>query len=519
MTAPLRRLTLSDWPVDERRAMTAAAIGLFGSFFISATWGCVILPVQRAFAMAVDGEILLRQLPDIAGLLMIPTIGAFGASVSSGRMLAAAACMATAGAVIATLAPTQGWLLAGLALMNVGRSVVGVAAFASVGEAITHEGRRTSAYAALGAVAPVAFITGPVLATWLSGMGSWRLVASCWIASGMLVASAAWLSRTAAARPAKVQRDARREPFTPLLAGLTLVGVVQSLGVMAVHGPGSGHAMAWMSGTLASGAAWFALSRVFRASTVGGRTLQVPGLWPILMVAMIGQCGDLWFYVAAIARFVHQLTPLQVSLSMLAAQFAGLLGAWAAAWLIHRVGLRLAGTLLMAAYAITMFASCAQTIDQPLWFAIAVLCVAAVAELGSGVCLSTAIMSCATQGLDRSVSSCRSAAMGIGNAITVLLVAASVSHAMATSIRLEAEARNVSPSSVEALAVAVRDNVPISKIGPELDLSPTLVQELRQVRRGVMVHGFQVHGWVSGTVLTVAAVGFWVVRRDARPAA
>lgn len=519
MTPLLRRLTLSEWPVDERRAMAGAAIGLFSSFFISATWGSVILPVQHAFAMAVDGEILLRQLPDIAGLLVIPTVGAFSASVSSGRMLAAAAGMATVGAMLATLAPTQGWLLVGLALMNVGRSVVGVSAFACVGESITHEGRRTSAYAALGAVAPVAFITGPVLATWLAGMGSWRLVGVCWIGGGILLASAAWLSRTAAVRPAKVRRNAWREPFTPLLAGLTLIGVVQSLGVIAVHGPGSGHAMAWAGGTLASGAAWFALSRALRASTVDGRTLRVPGLWPILVVAMIGQCGDLWFYVAALARFLHHLTPLQVSLSMLAAQFAGLVGAGTAAWLIHRVGLRLAGTLLTALYAATMFASCLQSVDQPLWVAIAILCVAAVAELGSGVCLSKAIMSCATQGLDRSVSSCRSAAMGIGNAITVLLVAASVSHAMATSIRLEAEARNVSPSSVEALAIAVRDNVPISKIGPELDLNPSLVQELREVRRGVMVHGFQVHGWVSGTVLVVAAAGFWMVRRDARPAA
>ena len=507
----LRRVMLSHWPVADRVAMVGATIALFGSFFVAASWGSIVLPVQRAFAMSADVEILLRQLPDIAGLLVVLGIGAFGASVSGSRLLAVAAGFVLVGATLAIAAPAQGWLLLGMSLMNVGRSVVGVAAFASVGAAISDEGRRTTAFATLGAVAPVAFITGPVLAGWLLGLGNWRFVGSCWLVGALLIGLASWLSRMPATRPA--DPGPRKEPWTPILGGITLVGVVQALGAVTLHGALSLAALSWTSVTVAAAAAWFGLCRSLPSPTVDGRTLRVPGLLPILLVAMIGQCGDLWFYVGAIARFVHRLTPLQVSLALLAAQVASFGGACLGGWLIRRIGLCRSGTLLLAVYAAAMFASCVQAVDQPLWIAIGVLCVAAVAELGSGVCFAQAIMSCATKGLDRQVSSYRSAAMGIGNALTVLLVASSVGHTMVQAIRHEAELRQASPRTSDMLAQAIRDNVPTGVIGRELDLTPEQIEELRTIRSEVMVAGFRTHGWVSGMVLAVAAVGFWVVQR------
>jgi hypothetical protein len=229
---------------------------------------------------------------------------------------------------------------------------------------------------------------------------------------------------------------------------------------------------------------------------------------------MIGQCGDLWFYVGAFARFAHHLTMLQVSFAMLMAQFASLGGACVAGWLVRRAGLQSSGALLLALYSLAMFASCTVTSANPLWVLVLILSIAAVAEIGAGVCLSQAIMSRAPSGQDRAVSSYRSAAMGIGNALALLLVASSVGRAMTRSIRQEAEARETPPAAVEALVKAVRDNVPTSVIGRELDLSREHEQELRLVRREVMVDGLRAHGMVSGTVLAVAAVGFWAVVRD-----
>jgi predicted MFS family arabinose efflux permease len=515
-TARWRHAVLAHWPAQERGTLVGAALALLGSFFVVSTWSLVILPVQRAFAMPADGEILLRQLPDVAGLLVILAVGVFGSSVSGARLLAAAAAITLPGALLATLAPSPVWLVLGASLMNVGRSVVSVAAFASVGSAIRHEGRRTSAFATLGAVPPVAFITGPVVGAWLQGWGDWRWVGICWCAGAALIGVAAWLSREVAA-PASSPQE-RKEPWTPLVGGVMLVALVQCIGAIAHHGWRSGSTMAWGGGMLVAGAAWFMLARWLPRPSVDGRTLRLPGLMPILLVCMVAQCGDLWFYVAAIARFGYGLDPLQVSLAMLAAQIASLLGACLAGWLVHRIGLRFAGTLLLSIYAFAMFLSGTHAVERPLWTLIAVLCMAAPAEIGAGVCLSQTIMSRAPPGLDRQVSSYRSATMGVGNALAVLLVASSVGHAMSTAIRHEAEIRQVSPWKAEALAAAVRDNVPSGEIGRDLDLGVDQVEELRRVRRGVLALGFRTHGWVSGSVLAAAAIGFWLVRRDDLPA-
>ena len=216
---------------------------------------------------------------------------------------------------------------------------------------------------------------------------------------------------------------------------------------------------------------------------------------------------------------VRDRVALQGSLAMLVAQFASLAGACVAGWLIRRVGLRGSGAFLLALYSAAMFASCIVTSTSPLWILIGILSVAAVAEIGSGVCLSQAIMSCAPKDGERAVSSYRSAATGIGNALALLLVASSVSHAMGESMREEAVLRNTPADKVHVLVQAVRDNVPTSVIGRELDLSEERVQELRVARLEVIVDGFRAHGLVSGSVLAVAAAGFWLVRRDERPRA
>lgn len=510
----LRHITLADWPARDRSTLLGAALAMFGSMFLVATWGMIILPIQQAFHASADGEVLLRQLPDIAGLFSVLAVGAFGRQVSSSRLMIFAAIAALAGAMFMLFASAFGWLIFGLSLMSVGRSVVSVATFAAIGATIEDESRRTSAFATLGAAAPIAFIVGPVVAGAMLGAGGWRRIGILWLVSALVLALAAWLMRA----PVQPREPvARREPWTPILGGITLVGIVQSLSTVTMHGPGSLASMAWLGGTLLSGAAWFVLARVLANPTIDGRTLRVPGLIPILIVAMIGQCGDLWFYVGALARFVHQLTALQGSLAMLVAQCASLAGAGVAGWLVHRVGLRASGALLLALYSAAMFMSCVVISTSPLWIPITILSVAAVAEIGSGVCLSQAIMSCAPKGGERAVSSYRSAATGIGNALALLLVASSVSHAMGESMREEAILRNAPADKVPLLVQAVRDNVPTSVIGRELDLSEERLKELRAARLEVIVDGFRAHGLVSGSVLAVAAAGFWVVRRDKRP--
>jgi len=511
----LHRALLLHWSARERSALIGAALALFGSFLLNATWGVVILPIQRDFELGVDGEVLLRQLPDIAGLLAIPVVGALCTDISAFRIAMAATLSTLVGATTMTLAPSLAWVVVGMSLVSIGRSMVGVLAFAVVGASIEDEGRRTSGFATLGAVTPAAYIISPVIAGALIDMGGWRWVGAVWISGGLVLALGTWWLRSLSPSTA---RTGHQEPWTPILAGITLVGLVQAIGAIALHGVISGWALLWVGGTVAAAGVWFGLVRVLPNPSLDGTTLRTPGLLPVLVVAMVAQCGDLWFYVGAIARFVKGLTPFQISLVLLAAQFAALGGACLAGWLTRRIGLRATGTVLIGLFAASMFASCVQSTALPLSVTVAILSVSAVAELGTGVCLSQAIMACAPKGLDRQVSSYRSAATGVGNALALLLVASTVSHVMSASIREHAEAaKPAHPEKIESLVRAVQDNVPNATIGRQLGLSPDRMAELRVARREVIVDGFRAHGLLSGVVLSIAAVGFWFVRRDAAP--
>jgi MFS family permease len=509
----LHRALLRHWPAPERNALIGATLALFGSFLLNATWSVVVLPIQRAFELGVEGEVLLRQLPDIAGLLAVPLVGALGTGISAFRLaLTAAVCMCV-GAIVMTFAPSLVWLVGGMSLVSVGRTMVGVLAFAVVSASITDEGRRTSGFATLGAVTPTAYIISPVVAGALLDMGGWRWVGAVWICGAVVLAlGTGWLRDLSSS----AAQAGRKEPWTPILAGITLVGLVQAIGAIALHGVLSGLALVWIGGTVAAASAWFVLVHLLPNPSLDGTTLRTPGLLPMLVVALVAQCGDLWFYVGAVARFVRGLSSFQISLALLVAQFAALGGACLAGWLIRRVGLRATGTALIGLFAASMFVSCVQSTTLPLVVTVAILGVSAVAELGSGVCLSKAIMTLSPKGLDRHVASYRSAATGVGNALALLLVASTVSHVMGASMRQHAEAaRPGDPERIEALVRAVQDNVPNGTIGRQLGLSPDRVAELREVRREVIVDGFRAHGLVSGSVLAIAAVGFWLVCRPA----
>lgn len=507
----LRVATLADWPSRERTVLVGASLALFGGFLLQSSWSAVILPIQGEFSVGVDGEVLLRQLPDVAGLLAVPAVGAFGARGRVDRTVWLAAAVMVAGTVLMLLAPTFGWLVAGASMNSVARSMVGVLAFAAVGASVPDESRRTTAFVVLGVMAPAGYMVGPVLAGALLGSGGWRFVAAVWLASAAVMAAAAWWLRGPSAHG---EATARNEPWTPMLAGVTLVGIVQSLAASTLHGPISGIALGWSAGTCVAATMWFVLAHRLSNPSLGVRTLMVPGLMPVLMVTMLAQFGDLWFYVAVIAGLVHRLAPWQVPLALLTAQIASLVGAGLAGWFIRRVGIRRTGTALLGLFAASMFLSCAQTSDLPLWITLAILCVSAVAELGVGVCMSQAVMSCAPKGLDGPVSAYRSAANGIGNALALLLIATTVGQAMGQSTRERAVARGASPERVEALVQSVLENVPNSVIVRQLELRPDQAAELREARREVMMEGFRAHGFVSGVVLSFASIGFWFVRRD-----
>ena len=505
-------LPLAHWPSNERRTLVGAALALLGAFVFLASWGSAVLHIQRGFGAGPDGEMLLRQLPDIAALLLVPSIGAFGPRMSTFRLTVFAAVGMGVGSVLMVLAPSLAVLVAGMCVVSAGRATIGVLAVAAVGSVVQGDTRRAKAFALLGAVPPIAFITVPLLAGWLVDLGGWRLVGVIWLASAALVIAAAGLLRSTD-KPSDTAP--RKEPWTPIVAGITLVGLVQWVSACSTDGAFTRLAGAWLAVTVVAAAVWFALARALTDPSLDGRMLRAPGLMPVLLVIMVSQCGELWFYVGALVHFAYRYSALQTALWLLPAQLCSLLGPWVAGRLVPRLGISKSGTLLMAVFTVSMFASCTVTLDTPVWVPVVMLSLASVGEYGSGVALTQTVMQCAPEGGSRQISSYRSAFSSIGNALTLLLVAFSVRGTMGDSMRAKAEAEGLPREKVEALVKAVRANRPSAEVGHTIGLDDEGVADLREVRRGIILEGFRAHGAVSGAVLALATVGFWWVRRDA----
>lgn len=504
-------LPLAHWPANERRTLVGAALALLGAFVFVASWTSAVLHIQRGFGAGPDGEMLLRQLPDIAALLLVPSIGAFGPRMSTFRLTVFAAVGMGVGSVLMVLAPNLAVLVAGMCVVSAGRATIGVLAVAAVSSVVQGDTRRAKAFALLGTVPPIAFIAVPLLAGWLIDHGGWRLVGVIWLAAAALVIAAAGLLRSTD-KPSDTAP--RKEPWTPIVAGFTLVGLVQWVSACSTDGAFTRLAGAWLVVTVVAAAVWFALARSLTDPSLDGRTLRAPGLMALLLVIMVSQCGELWFYVGALVHFVYRHSSLQTALWLLPAQLCSLVGPWLAGRLVPRLGMRKAGTLLLAAFTVSMFASCAITLDTPVWVPVALLSLASVGEYGAGVALTQSVMQCAPEGKSRQVSSYRSAFSSIGNALTLLLVAFSVRATMGDSMRAKAQAEGLPGEKVEALVKAVRANRPSAEVGHTIGLDDDQIGELREMRRGIIIEGFRTHGAVSGLVLVLATAGFWWLRRD-----
>ncbi len=498
------------WPAHERRTVVAAALALAGGILSLVDWCQLVVPIQQSFVAGGDSELLLRQVPDMAGLFALPLIGVLGARISAQRMLLAAGVLMLAGAVAMALAPAMVVFVPGLALLSAGRVIILAVAVATVAEVVKDDRRRASAFATLGMMAPALELVAPPIVAWLLGHMGWRAVSGIWVGAAVIVLVASRLAGRGESRPPQVAR----KPWAPLMMGIALVAVVQAFSACAQFGMLSGPSLAWLSVAAAGGLFWRLLLERPDGPASIGRVLRAPGLLPMLVVQVLGQCTNLWFFVFVIDRYVHVQTALHAALIAVPAQVAGLLGARVAGWLSPRIGLRRTGTLFLGMQAVAFFASCVQTVELPISVTVAILVVYGFFCTGSFVCLARGVMDTAPVGAEQPVSSYRTMAGGIGSALGTLVINMALVGAMSRSMREQAQDLGHAAETTQALVEAVRRNTPNLQIAEHLDFDAKRLEELRVMRKQVIVDGFRAQAFTCGVVIAVAAAGFWLARRD-----
>jgi MFS family permease len=474
---------------------------------VPASYNFVVVPMLEGLGASEEQGSLLRELPSIAGLLVIFLAGILGRRWGERRFITRCGILFTVGNAVVAVAPVMGVAVAGLVLESIGASGFIVVALALLSARVSDEKARASAFSTYATVGPVIYLVMPLLAGVVLDNSSWRVVAALWSLSGVVILVAARVFLPAAEGP----RDTR-ELLTPTLAGVLMVAAVQTLNSANRDGLLSVSALVRLGiGVLAFAALLWALRRLENPS-LSLAALGQGGMFLLLIVVILMSFANLWFYMTVGLQYLYGLNALGTAIAMLPAQVAAIAGAMITRWLLRRRGITVAGSVMLLGLAVSLLVSALIGPGSPLWVPILVTCFYAVTSVGAGIPLTNAIMDLAPPGEDGSASAFRSAATNIGGAVGVIVMSTIVFNTFSASLAGKLESAGLDSQQSVQVAESIREGVTSEQVAANYAVPVQQVEQIAAVQREAMVDGLRMHG-VSGAAFTGVCVVIFVWSR------
>lgn len=497
---------------EQRRVLLGVCIVVGASTTVAASYNYVLLPMLNGLGASETQGSLLRQLPSIAGLLVIFLAGILGHRWGERRFITRCGILFTVGNAAVAVAPGMGVAAAGLVLESIGTSGFVVIALALLSAEVSDDEARASAFSTYAMVGPIVYLGMPLLAGVIVDHSSWRLVAAVWALSGVviLVASHVFLPKDDSPRDS-------RELLTPALAGVVLTATVQTVSAADRDGLLSLAALVRLGVAAIALVVLFLVFRRTASPSLSVAALRHGGMSLLLIIVILVSFANLWFYMTVGLQYVYDLNALQTAVAMLPAQLAGIAGAVIARRLLQKAGITTAGTIMLVALAVSLLLSALITAHSPIWVPLVVMSIYAAASVGAGIPLTNAVMNLAPKGQDGSASAFRSAANNVGAAVGVIVMSTIVFSTFSASLadRLEREGLN-SKQSV-GIAETIRAGVTSEDVAANYSVPLQQVERIADTQRDAMADGLQAHG-LSGAAFTgVCLVIFvWSSRRQAK---
>lgn len=379
------------------------------SITLTATSTYVYDPIATTFGLTGQQATALKAAPIVAMVLVVFLAGTLGDRVGQRRVIAWGSVAFTVGAAITAAAPVVAVAVLGLCVMSAGASTMVVVAVAILGASFESKKDRANAFSAFGTVGPVVYLVAPPIAGALLAVTTWRAIAVLWTVTGM---AAFLLSARMLPKDEKEARPDRpsSELATPILAGLTLAFLVE-VGLSPYL-------------LLAAGLSFLALLWAHRRAaqpTLSFAPLRSGRARLLLLVVILIPVTSIWYTSFMAFQYLYGLTAFQISVVMLPAQVAGMLGARAMKPLIPRWGMRAAGLAVLALLALNQFAYLAigadDLVPNVLLITVYGFCTAALT-----VVMSNSVMDAAPRDDSGAMSSYRSAAARVGGVIGTFLI-------------------------------------------------------------------------------------------------
>jgi MFS family permease len=504
-----------------RRLVAVACAAVAAAYLLPASYNYVVTPMIAEFGVGESESSLLRQVPNIAALLVIFLAGVLGQRSGERRALAAGGVLLAAGSAVVAVAPGFPVAIAGLSVQAVGATVLLVVSLGLLGARIHDDHARATAFSVYSMVSPLVFLALPLLAGLLLQYASWRPVAAVWALGGAVAAVISWRGLPADRTPAPRPGDPpRTELLTPLLAGVAAVGLVQACAHADTDGLMSRATLVRLAiGLVALGLLAVAYRRIPRPS-LSLAVLHRGGAVILLVVVALWCFTQLWYYMTLAYQYVFGLSVLATALAMVPAQACAAIGARAAGGLITRFGILATGTWLLVGTGVSLLLSTAISQDGPLWWPILVTSLYSLASVAAGVPMTTALMDAAPPGEDGSASAFRSAAINAGTVLGIALVSGLVFSAYATSLQQQVAAAGLPAQQTDQIADALRTGADSEEEAAVYAVPLTEVEQIDRMQKQAYLAGIDAQGY-SGAAVSFLTAGAFVLarRRQVRSAA
>ncbi len=494
----------------ERRLVVALCVSAACALTLSTVFNYLLLPIQDEFN-ATDAQMsTLRQAPSIAALLVVFPAGALGARIGEKRFVFWCALIFAAGSAIVALAPAIQFATLGFLLANIGRAAMFIVGLGYMASVVEGKDGRAAAFAFFSMVLPIVYIVMPVVAGVLIDGAGWRWVAA--ICSGLGLIGAVLVQRLV---PSRQARGSVGEMWTPAIAGVFLVLVVQSLDAVSNYGFASVQVLVPALAALGVLLVLAILMRRMSNPSLSLAPLKHGGFALLLFVLMLFGFANLWFYTTMAFQYIFGLSSLETAIAMIPCQVASLGGAALAGRLIQLKGIAFAGFVLILGVALFLWCSMLVGAGSPLWVPVVIVSLYSLAAVGAGVPITNAIMNTAPQGAEGDAAAYRGSATNLGSALSVAFMTLVVAGAVNYTLQAQYEDSGVRIPPQEAVEVtqAVNAGESATSIAQQYRVPVETVEELQAIQVDALINGYRAHGLVGGFVTLGVGVAFFLVTR------
>ena len=479
------------------------------TFIVLASFTYMLPAMLADLGLSSEQGSLAMKVPSLAALLMVFVAGRLGDRLGHRRVILALGTVFIAGCVIVALAQGLAMVAIGLFLEGVAATGIQIVVVGLLAARYAEPRARAAAFATFGMTYPAVYLVFPVIAGWLTTFVSWRAIPLAWaIAGALMLIVARTLLPGATPHPVG-------ELWTPVLAGLVAVGIVQTVS----HLGDSANVAATVSAAIAVGAlvSCTLLYRRQRQPSLSIAPLRNGALRILLAVVLLVPTLNTFFFVTIALQYMYGRSAFAAAILMMPAQVAAMLGArMLSKWLTERWGVHRSGVALLLALAIVMTIPLTFSGSTPLWWVIVYVCAFGAVVTAIGVVVLNALMSSAPASESGNTSAFKGSATEIGIALGVVLMTALVFGAGRSSLEGRLLDSGLPPEEAAAVFAELQEAATSPQIGAAYSQPLPDGSDASTAQKEAMADGLKVNG-AAGIVIALAAAGLFALHRR-RPA-